>query len=384
MIKETTILTYKVNKEQRNILEKVAKQFNQNLNIVNTDIAEDIIAVPSFIAFINLENEPSEDKKEYVLNCVKSLIEYRNSIIINEETFENEEKLQRLIEKNFKEYNTQTSWDKFDDDYYELAEKIKIYQKEHSLEKDDYTFSELDLTQFFDEEWPHIRTLIINSIKREILLNKLLDYIDFNRKHISPISYNTINKSILNLFIDYNTLSPYSIHYEDEKKEKENPRTIEIKQLAKLCDILAEEIYIGKYDKNIGNHRIEALVRNKKDINITDEHLIACRLSQNGVFYNLMQYIKEIIKMYFSKIKDKFSEDNLFMYKFDEKLWEDITTFIKEFYKLQLWRNRELAQDVFFGTSPAETWKEIFETGKTKDGIQVLENIIDITKILNK
>lgn len=385
MNEENIIIAYKISEEHKKALENVSSKTKEPFNIMTTNEPEDIIPLPSaFMAFVNLENESTEEDKKYVLKNVNDVAEYLNSIIIDEQTFKDEEKLIRLIDKNYEEFYRPTEWDKLEDDYNKLMEKFKIYQKYHSLEKDDFMFSEQNLVQFFDDEWLQVKYYIKSSVKREILYSKLLDYIDFQRKSISPISYNTIDKSILRLSLDYNILFTNPICYQNENEQKESPRMLEINQLAKLCDILAEEIYIGKYDKSIGRKMIEISIRHKKDKHITDNHLIACRISQYGVFYNFMQYIKEIIKIYLQKTKNDIDENNLFMYKFDDELWEEIRTFIKDFAKLPLWKNRERAKDVFFGTSPIETWKEIFETGKTKDGIQVLENVIDITKMISE
>lgn len=385
MNEENIIIAYKLNADGIKALENVKNKTKEPFEIMITKDSKDIFPLPPvFMAFVNLENESTEEDKKHILKNVSEMAEYLNSIVVDEKTFKDEEKLIKLIDKSYEECYKQTEWDKLEDDYNKLMQKIKIYQKYHSLEKDDYTFSEQDLVQFFEDEWLQVKYYIKSSIKSEILYNKLLDYIDFQHKNISPISYNTINESILNLSLDYNVLFANPICYENENEQQESPRMLEIKQLAKLCDILADEIYIGKYDKSVGRTRIELPIRRGNDKHITDDHLIACRISQYGVFYNFMQYIKEIIKMYLQKTRNDIDEKNLFMYKFDDELWEEIRTFIKNFAELPLWKNRERAKDVFFGTSPIETWKEIFETRKTKDGVQVLENVIDITKMISK
>lgn len=383
MNEENIIIAYKINENDRRILEKVSKKTNEPFTIMTTNEPEDILPIPSaFMAFVNIENESNEADKKYVLKNVNDIAEYMNSIVIDENTFKDEETLIKIINKNYKDFYKVTEWDRLEDDYNELMEKIKLYQEAHSLAKGDFSFSELDLIHYFNDELPHVCKCIINSTKREILYNKLLDYIDFNQKHISPISYKNINKGILRMFISSNTLSHYPICFVDEKEleKEENPRALEIKQLAKLCDILAEEIYIGKYDKSIGNTRIEFMVKHKKDKHITDEHLISCRLSKDNVIYVLMQYIQELIIMTFSKEKGTFNKKNLFKYKFNDELWENIRIVIRNFVNLPLWKNR----NVFIGTYFAETWKSIFETGKTEEGIQLLEKPIDLMELLKK
>jgi hypothetical protein len=166
----------------------------------------------------------------------------------------------------------------------------------------------------------------------------------------------------------------------NEKGQNENERMLQIHQLEKLCDIVAEEIYINKYDKSIESARLERNI-SKNNINVTDEHLIAYRLSQKGVFCNIMQYVKEIIKNYLSKTEEYYYENNLFIFKFDDKLWTEIRNFIKNFANLLLWKNKEFSESVFGKLVTIEEWKSVFETGTTANGVQVLEKPIDITEM---
>lgn len=259
-------------------------------------------------------------------------------------------------------------------------EKINQYQESHNLNDSDYSFSEQDLVEYFKGEKGNIRNYIINSQKDYVTRNSMLtDYIDFEgRGKDRPISYSTFEKTFLSLFINSKTILNTPMNYKDD----ENPRFLEGEQLIKLCDILAQKIYIGKFDIEIGTNRIEQNIINKRDKDISDNHLIAYRISKEEVLVNWLKYIKKIIQSYFLNNGRDYDEDNLFQQKIPEQLWINIENFIVNFIELPLWKDRSLASTIFSGKSNYDYWSKIFETGNTIDGIAVLAEPINFQNML--
>ena len=65
------------------------------------------------------------------------------------------------------------------------AERVKKYQQDHTLNDDDFSFSEQQLIDYFKGENVNIKKYIIDSIKHSITHhkeNKLKDFIDFEGK----------------------------------------------------------------------------------------------------------------------------------------------------------------------------------------------------------
>jgi hypothetical protein len=62
-------------------------------------------------------------------------------------------------------------------------------------------------------------------------------------------------------------------------------------------NIIAEEIYTGKFDPAIGTHRIENRIQ--KGEKIPEDHLRAYRLSREEILYNWLKYVQQIVKFYF-------------------------------------------------------------------------------------
>ncbi len=180
-----------------------------------------------------------------------------------------------------------------------------------------------------------------------------------------PLSLFISSKLILKTPIDYKT------------DEGLNPREIEIDQIIKLLNILADEIYVNKFQPEIGVYRIENKIIDKKDSDISDEHLIAYRMSKEEIIHNWLQYLQMVIKAYMSNTGKIINDDEIFQQSFDEQLWKNIRNFIKNLHELPLWKDRGMASTVFSGKNTYDYWRTIFHTAKTPD------NAVVLTKPLN-
>lgn len=256
------------------------------------------------------------------------------------------------------------------------TDKVNQYRKARNLDEQNYSFSEQDLVEFFKGDREKIKKYIIDNLKESVIKNpnnKLTNFIDVNGKSKErPISNSTIEKSFFPLFIDSKKILTTNMDYKAD--EGLNPRTIEIEQLIQLMNILAEQIYCGKFDSEIGVAKIEDKIVNKKDANITDEHLIAYRMSKEPIMNAWLGYIQDIIKAHIISTKGSLRDtgDSLFQVKFDPVLWEHIENFIKNLVLLPLWKDRSMAETHFAGKNNNIFWKTVFSTGKTPTGALVL------------
>lgn len=268
------------------------------------------------------------------------------------------------------------------------SERVKKYQNEHNLKEDDFSFSEQQIIDYFKGDGANIKKYITDAIKHSVTNakdNKLKDYIDFEGKAKDlPISYSAFDKTILSTFINSKFILKTNIDYKTD--EGLNPREIEINQIVTLLNILAQQIYINKFEPEIGVNRIEKKILDKKDSNITDEHLIAFRISKEEIMHNWLQYLKMVIRAYYTNMGKIIKDEELFQNKFDEQLWSNITNFVQNLYELPLWKDRGMANTIFAGKNTYDYWKTIFDTSKSPDGVQVLAtslNFMDMIKPLN-
>jgi len=263
-------------------------------------------------------------------------------------------------------------------------EKIKKYQIDRGMAEDNLEFSEQQLIDYFKGENANVKKYIIDSIKHSITYskgNKLKDYIDFEGKAKElPISYSAFSKTILDQVIDSKQFLDTPINYKSE--EGLNPRELQIDQIVGVLNILAEEVYIGKYKPEIGLYRIEQKIINKKDEEILDEHLSAYRISKEEVMFNWFIYLKKVIESYFSNTGIVYEPNRLFMEKFDEQLWKNIRNFVKNLINLPLWKDRTMAGTIFAGKRNYDYWKEVFEKGKSPDGAEVLAKPLNFIEMI--
>jgi len=263
-------------------------------------------------------------------------------------------------------------------------ETISKYQQDHHLGSDCYDYSEVQLVDYFKGENVNIKKYIIDSIKHSITYskdNKLGSFIDFEGKAKElPLSYSAFEKTFLSTFIDSRLILTTNISYKAD--EGENPRELEIKQLVKLLNIIAEEIYINKFNPEVGVARIEQKIIDKKDTDITDDHLIAYRMSKEEIIYNWLQYLKKVIENYFANTGKLYESNKLFQEPFPEQLWNNIRKFIRNLAKLPLWKNKSMASTHFAGKKNYDFWKYVFEHGSTPDGVEVLVRPINYIEMI--
>jgi hypothetical protein len=152
--------------------------------------------------------------------------------------------------------------------------------------------------------------------------------------------------------------------------EGENPRELEKEQILKLMNLIAEKLYIGRFDQQIGTARVENRVQ--KDEDIPEDHLAAYRMAREEILYGWLQFVRQIVESYFITTGKTFKGEKLFQYRFPEPLWDNIENFLINLRKLPLWVNHELSATVFGGKQNHEFWQTIFETGRTPQGQQVI------------
>ncbi len=262
-------------------------------------------------------------------------------------------------------------------------DRVERYQRERGISPDDFDFSERDLMNYYKGESREMKRYILDSVRDSITHhseNKLKEFIDFGgRRKEKPLSYSTVDKTVYSFFI-YKDVLDTPINYRLE--EGENPRELEKEQILRLVNIIAEEVFVGKFAPDLGTYRIENRVQKGEDI--PENHLIAYRMSKEEIIYNWLRYIEQIIKNYFIMQGKPIQEKKLFQYRFPEPLWERLRVFVRNLMNMPLWVNRELSLTIFGGKQNYEFWQTIFETGRTSQGFQVLVKPLDLMEMIKE
>ena len=229
-----------------------------------------------------------------------------------------------------------------------------------------------------------MRRYIVDRVRDSITThadNRLRDYIEYGgRGTKKPLSYSTIEKTFYRFFIHDSVLTtPFNHKFE----EGTNPRQLEIEQIVRLMDIIADRIYVGQFDPTRGTSRIESDVQSGKDVE--EAHLRAFRMAKEEIISNWLQYVRRIVRDYFSITTGRAIDENkLFQYEIPEACWNNIQNFVDSLMRLPLWVNRELSRSAFGGKQNPDYWQSIFENGSTPNGSEVMASGINIMEMIQQ
>ncbi|MCY0897576.1 MAG: HNH endonuclease signature motif containing protein [Firmicutes bacterium] len=261
-------------------------------------------------------------------------------------------------------------------------EKIDAFREATGRSSNDLGFSEQDLVQYFRGERREVARYILDDVRIGIIHhpeNTLKDYIEFSgREGDKPLSYNTIEKTAFSLFL---RKTPLGLPLNYKLELDENPRQLEKEQIVRLFGILAQTVYIGHYDFDVGANKLEERVR--KGHPVPEGHLRAVRISREEVLFNLMRYVRDLVRRHFlMQGHAGVEDDELFERKFPEELWALLERLIRNLSQLPVWVNPSLSGSVFGSTHDHDYWKIVFETGQDRLGTKVLARPLNLDELI--
>ena len=262
-----------------------------------------------------------------------------------------------------------------------LGDRITRYIDARGLDPENESFSERDLVNHFKGESRAMRRYIIDRVRNSVTThgdNKLRDYIEYGgRGKDRPLSYSTVEKTFYQFFIYGDVLTaPFNHKFE----EGTNPRQLEIEQIVHLMNIIADKVYVGKFDPTRGIHKLEHDVQQGK--HVAEPHLRAFRMAKEEIIYNWLQYVKQIVLNYFITMGQPIDQNKLFQYRIPDKCWENIENFMESLIRLPLWVNKELSLSAFGGKRNSDYWQAVFESGKSPDNSDVMATGLNLMEMI--
>ena len=147
------------------------------------------------------------------------------------------------------------------------SDRIELYRIDKGLANDNEEFSEKDLVDHFRGEQRAMTCYVLDSVRDGVThspKNKLREFVEYAGKgYEKPFSYSAIEKTFYSKFI-YPKMLETKWNYRAEVGE--NPRELEKEQLTRLMSVIAEKLYIGKFNDEIGTRRLEYKVQNNEDV----------------------------------------------------------------------------------------------------------------------
>lgn len=262
-----------------------------------------------------------------------------------------------------------------------LLDRISRYRKDKGLAEDEEGFSEKALVEYFRGDQRAVSRYVLDGIRNAVTYspdNKLRDYIDNAGKgHEKPFSYSTIEKTFYSKFIGSTMLETPWNH---KSEQGENPRTLEVAQIVRLMSLIAEKVYVGKFDEEIGTAKIENKLQKGEDI--PEHHLRAFRMAKEEILYCWIGYIGKIIENHFLALGRVIDNERLFQYPFPEQLWTNIGFFIDNLARLPMWVNRDASVTLFGGKQTYGFWQTIFESGSSPAGHKAMPSGLNIMEMI--
>ena len=262
-----------------------------------------------------------------------------------------------------------------------LSNRIDRYREELGIEPGEEKFSERDLINHFKGESRAMRRYIIDRVRNSITTrqdNRLRDYIEYAGKSADkPLSYSTIEKTFYQFFIGTEALT---MPFNHKVEEGTNPRQLEIDQVVRLMNIIADQVYVGQYDPILGVRRIENDVQKGKDV--PEQQLRAYRMAKEEIIYNWLRLVRQIVYQYFITTGKPIDEQRLFQYEIPEACWQNIENFVDALKNLALWVNRDLSISAFGAKQNNAYWHSVFETGESPDGAPVMPEGLNLLEMI--
>lgn len=262
-----------------------------------------------------------------------------------------------------------------------FTERVRQYQGLKGLLENNYRFSEKDLVTFFRGEHREMLRYIIDAVRDSITHNKengLMEFVEWAGKGADrPLSYSAIERTFFREFI-YKKALETAI---DEGMERgENPRVLEREQMVKLMTLLAEILFVGKWDPEMGGRKLENRVQ--KGDPIPEEHLRAWRIAREEILANVLGWVRLVIENYNAYTGRMIDKEKLLHSTLPEDLWKRIRNFLTRLAALPCWIDKNLSITVFGAKQNLDFWKKVFETGTTPTGVRVLAQPLNLQTMI--
>jgi hypothetical protein len=262
-----------------------------------------------------------------------------------------------------------------------LLDRMDRYRDEKGLPLDFEDFSEKELVEHFKGEQRAMTRYVLDSVRNAITHstdNRLRDFVEYAGKGSEkPFSYSAIERTFYSRFI-YAKMLDTPWNYRADIGE--NPRELEKSQIVRLMSLIAEKIYIGRYDDEIGTRRLENKIQAGEDV--PEPHLRAFRMAKEEILYCWIGYIGQIIEHYHLTMGKVINRDKLFQYPLPEQLWINIGNFIDNLARRPIWIDRPASSTIFGGKQTYSFWEAIFETGASTAGHKAMPSGLNIMEMI--
>lgn len=263
-----------------------------------------------------------------------------------------------------------------------LLDRIDRFREDRGLPADYTSYTEQQLVDHFKGEQSQMRRYVLDAQRNDITYhpqNRLRDFIEMGGKGTErPLSYSAVEKAIYSQTIYGRMLETPDDH---KAEAGENPRDLEREQIVRFLNIIADRIYIGGWDPEIGSGKLESKVQNGQDVR--EDHLRAHRMGKEEILQAWVGLALAVCQTVVISSGSIWDIERPFQRLLPETVWGSLDNFVVNFSRLPLWKNRALSSTVFGGKQNMQFWKDAFANG-TANQIQILPgggiNLVELMK----
>jgi len=264
-----------------------------------------------------------------------------------------------------------------------FMERVRQYQSMKGLRENDYNFSERDLVTFFRGEHREMLRYIIDSVRDSITHhkeNRLMEFVEWAGKSAArPLAYASVEKTF---FAEFLYMNPLDSAIDEGMERGDNPRVLEREQLVRLMSLIADVLFVGHWDPEIGGRKLEN--RLQKGEAIPERHLRAWRIAREEILAIVLEWVRLVIEHYYAFAGQPADRERLLQRAFPETLWRRIEAFLRHLTELPCWVDKNLSSTVFGAKQNRDFWKKVFETGKTPSGVRVLTQPLELVRMIQE
>jgi hypothetical protein len=247
---------------------------------------------------------------------------------------------------------------------------MREYQRMKHISEDDYSFTEVDLVNFFRGEHREVMRYILDDVRDSITHDKgnsLIGFVQWSGKGTErPLAYSAIEKTFYAEFLYGKPLST-ALNYRLD--EGENPRQLEKSQMIRLMSLVADVFLVGQWDADRGGHKLEHKVQHGEQV--PEPHLRAFRATREEIVASIVGWIRHVIEHYYAFTGVKIDKERLFHRRLPEEAWARVDAFLRNAHRLPFWVDKNLSRTVFGAKQSRGYWDTAFETGRTPTNIPV-------------
>lgn len=251
-----------------------------------------------------------------------------------------------------------------------LLDRIERFRADRGLPADYTSYTEQQLVDHFRGEQAQMRRYVLDAQRNDITYhpqNRLRDFIEMGGKGTErPLSYSAVEKAIYSQTIYGKMLETPDDH---KVEAGENPRDLEREQIVRFLNIIADRIYIGSWNPDIGSGKLESKVQADQDV--PEDHLRAHRMGREEILQAWIGLALAVCQTVVISSGSLWDGERPFQRLLPETVWTSVDNFVVNFSRLPLWKNRALSSTVFGGKQNTQFWKDAFANG-TANQIQIL------------